>query len=191
VTGLGPPYGVGTSWLSTKVHVSRSRKGEHQHFFFGATTTMPNPGCCTPHQNPHGMLSREDQINVWVYIPPGDSPREIMLQFFDGTNWWRAFWGEDLINFGARTRIGNLPPAGSWQVLSFQLLAIGVVSDLKFSGAAYTLYDGSAYWADTLFRSNVSPYNRVYVSQMWVKDSLPAGATSAADGGDTWNFVTP
>ena len=69
--------------------------------------------------SPQLHFSGEDRFFVNVYLDPEDPPREIMLQFNDG-NWnHRAFWGQDLINFGKtgtpqRLRIGDLPESGKW-----------------------------------------------------------------------------
>jgi hypothetical protein len=189
---LGAPYGVPASSVSTTMHVSQSQPGMHSHGFSGATTTMPSSTCCTPYQNQHQTMARDDTINVWVFIPTFDPPTEIMLEITNNNGQsFRAFWGADQItNLGARTRISGLPPAGSWQPLAFRPVNLGITIGLRLTGMKYILFNGSAYWADTLFRQAASPYDSRYVSQVWVKDSVPAGSTKNTTN-DSWSFELP
>ena len=65
-------------------------------------------------------LSVDDVIVTYVLIDPQHPPRELMLQWHDGSNWNnRAYWGEDLLGWGAsnsvqRRNMGPLPEAGEW-----------------------------------------------------------------------------
>jgi hypothetical protein len=184
IGGISPP-GIGSQFMATRRHVSQSAPGEHQHYFYGATTTMPNAGCCAG-QTTHPALQPNDKIEVSVYLPADDKPREVMLQVWNGANWYRAFWGQDLIAWSPRTFKGLIPNAGSWTVLSFTPADLGMTGTNVLSGMAFTLFDGSASWSDVLFRSSDSPLNGQYVSEVWVGDRVPPGATQVADNGDAW-----
>src|SRR5437016_47248 len=53
-------------------------------------------------------------------------PREIMLEYKDPTaNWKFAYWGEDLVNYSPRTRIGDLPQSGAWIRLEIPASTLG------------------------------------------------------------------
>jgi hypothetical protein len=184
ITRITPP-GIGPA--ATKVHASQGHAGVHQHYFYNATTTMPNAGCCTGQQS-HPVIALGDTLNVSIWIPGGDKPREVMIQVWDGIKWSRVFWGEDLMAFGPRKNMGALPATNSWQTLTFKGQDLGLPGTTKLNGMAFTLYDGSAYWADALFRSSDPGLNSQWVSQVWVRDGVPAGATLAADGGDFWDW---
>src|SRR5439155_8983551 len=93
-----------------------------------------------------------------VYIPPGESPAEIMLQFQDSTSnsdrWaHRAYWGADLISWGAGTggsahfAMGALPTAaGRWLMLIVKADDVGTPTVSPIKGLAYTFYGGQAAW---------------------------------------------
>jgi hypothetical protein len=187
ISGLAAPSGIGVEFLSGRRHHSLSVVGAHTHGFVGATETMPNAGCCR-HQNSHPALKTTDKIELQVYIPADDKPQEVMVQIFNGTNWYRAYWGADKItDQGARTNKGGLPATNKWVTLSFTPADLGMTGTNVLSGMKFTLFDGTAWWTDVLFRSSDSPYSGKYVSQMWVGESLPAGAQQVTDK-DQWQF---
>jgi hypothetical protein len=75
-----------------------------------------------------------------------------MLQWHvDDLEGWghRAYWGEDLINFGdenlPRTRMGPMPNAGEWIRLEVPASLVNLESK-QVDGLAYTLFDGRAAW---------------------------------------------
>src|SRR4029453_3585498 len=107
------PLGDGESWNWVRLHPAPlSGKAAHkaafvaglpQHHFQGAATTL--------------SISVGDRLFAHVYLDPVHKPREVMLQWNDGSWEHRAYWGENLINFGTdgtvtRQFMGNLPPAG-------------------------------------------------------------------------------
>src|SRR5262249_53060371 len=71
-----------------------------------------------------------DKLFAYVWIDPKDPPREIMVQWFS-TNWLhRAYWGENLVDFGAdnsteRRKMGALPETGEWVRLEVDAAKVG------------------------------------------------------------------
>jgi RHS repeat-associated protein len=128
---------------SRKDHVSLYLTGTHQHYYQGDTY-------------PFAMSSGEYHIQ-YLYVPPGESPSEIMLQFQDSTanlDRWahRAYWGSDLIAWGtngtnSRRSMGGLPPAsGRWLMVIVKADDVGTSSVSSLTGLAYALYGGQAAW---------------------------------------------
>jgi tetratricopeptide (TPR) repeat protein len=74
-----------------------------------------------------------------------------MLQFFDGTWEHRAFWGEDLIPFGApgkesRLPMGPLPKAGAWARLEVEPSKVGLSAGTVLEGWSFDQFGGACYW---------------------------------------------
>jgi RHS repeat-associated protein len=123
----------------TSSHRSKYLTGTHQHYFLDATSTL-------------AMSSGQFHIQ-YVYIPVGQYPSEIMLQFRDTANSWehRAYWGSNLIPWGtdgtsSRRSMGGLPTqAGRWLMLIAKADDVGTPG-LSVEGLGYTLYGGRATW---------------------------------------------
>ena len=76
-----------------------------------------------------------------------------MLQWHAGSWDHRAYWGENLIDWGvdgtvSRARAGELPEPGVWLQLSLPASLVGL-EGLAADGMAFTLYDGQAAFAMT------------------------------------------
>ena len=119
-----------------RCHRSRLFTGVHQHFFTLPQRAFP--------------VDRGDVLVTDVWLDPQNPPREVMLQWLDGDGSWehRAFWGDDLIGWGAggttgRRRLGDLPPAGRWVTLRVPARLVGLERGMVH-GVALTLYDGRA-----------------------------------------------
>ena len=117
-------------------HVSENRAGLHQHLFKNTPNTL--------------NLKPGDRLMVWVWLDPVTPPREIMLQWNDGTWEHRAYWGENLIQLGtdgtnSRRFVGALPPTGQWVRLSVAAGQLGL-ENRSVNGMIFTLYDGRAAW---------------------------------------------
>ncbi|HZO54637.1 MAG TPA: Ig-like domain-containing protein [Bryobacteraceae bacterium] len=117
-------------------HRSVHTNGLHQHYFDNATTTL-NVGAA-------------DILYTWVYLDPKRLPREIMLQWSDGSWEHRAYWGQDVIAFGTagtpgRRYMGPLPPAGRWVRLKVPAASVGL-EGRSIKGMSFTLYGGTAVW---------------------------------------------
>lgn len=91
---------------------------------------------------------------VCAVMPDSDNPpREIMIQIRTVDNNWehRAYWGENLINFGqgdtpARRRMGDLPPPGQWFRIEVDVSDIGLNPGDRIDGMAFSLQAGRATW---------------------------------------------
>ncbi len=134
------------TWESRIVHTgtlaqqSSDAPGEHQHYFVNGTPlTVPQTGL----------------LSVWVWIPAGSVPQEIVLQWTtgDGAGGWnhRAYWGADDIVWGtggtaSRFPMGPVPAArGQWVDLALPASDVGLGGQ-SVDGMAFTLYGGSVYW---------------------------------------------
>ena len=175
--------------------------GEHQHFFSYATATLP--------------VNTGDTLAASVDLDPANPPTEIMLQGFSADGSWdhRAYWGANSLAYGrdgsvARQYMGALPATGQWVPLYVPASRVGLEGS-TLTGMAFTLFTGRATWdaagKGTYIQSTNNPITSTngpgtnttattnlmltnFVS--WVDDSLPAGAQTGADGGDSWNWVS-
>lgn len=119
-------------------HQSNIVAGMHQHYFYGATETL--------------SVSAGDTLFAYVYLDPLNPPRQVMLQWNDGTWEHRAYWGESLLPWGAegttsRYYMGPLPATGQWVKLGVPASAVGL-EGRTINGMAYSLYGGRATWDD-------------------------------------------
>jgi hypothetical protein len=179
---VSAPEPVYTGQHSTK----RSGEGLLQHFFTGATRPL--------------SIGDGDKLFTYVYLDPENPPKEIMLQWNDGTWEHRAFWGEDVIPWGAndtasKRRIGDLPAAGEWVRLEVSAADVGLVPAAKVNGWAFTQQDGTVYWDHAGLITRTPQEGQSFESQrLWelavgsdpnlpqpVKDAL---AVAAADRND-------
>jgi hypothetical protein len=131
----------------TRSHQSASTPGMHQHFFDSAT--------------PARSVAFRGYLFAMVYLDPDDAPREIMLQWNDGSWEHRAFWGDDLIGWGvdgtpSRMRIGALPESGEWMRLEVPASVVALEGH-TVGGMAFTLWGGRATW-DYVGVSAPSPF---------------------------------
>ena len=115
----------------------RTAEGMGQHFFTGA--------------NPPLVIGEGDKLFAHVYLDPENPPRQVMLQFNDGSWEHRAYWGENLIGWGKEDspsgrRLGELPEAGRWVRLEVSVETVGLKPGTKLNGWAFTQHDGTVYW---------------------------------------------
>ena len=175
------PAGDGDSWtwvaanpvaLSGAVaHQSIVSAGLHQHFFYGATGTL--------------SVGTGESLFAYVYLDPANMPRQVMLQWNDGSWEHRAYWGENLIGWGvdgtnSRRLMGALPAGGGWVRLEVPASEVGLEGS-TLNGMAFTLYGGRATW-DRAGKAAAANETR------WVEDAPPAGATLAGDS-EGWNWT--
>ena len=88
--------GEGWNWVSSNpapysgalAHQSALLSGLHQHYFYGATTTLP--------------VAVGDTLFAYVYLDPANPPSEVMLQWNDGSWEHRAYWGANSHRLGHR-----------------------------------------------------------------------------------------
>src|SRR5206468_817681 len=81
-------------------HQSVVANGEHQHYFYNAAATL--------------SVAVGESLFSYVYLDPINPPSEVMLQWNDGSWEHRAYWGANLIPWGAdgtvaRHYMGSLP----------------------------------------------------------------------------------
>ena len=191
-----------TPVAGTKAHQSTAVAGMHQHFFDWASQTL--------------SVGAGETLFAHVYLDPANMPREIMLQWNDGSWEHRAYWGEDLIPYGTkntagRKHMGPLPAAGQWTRLEVPASAVAL-EGRTVKGMAFSLFDGRATWdsagkySGAAFpgggntgggntTTNPPPNTNTNsvpvtgrVDRVWFDDRLPAGARPATDGGDSWTW---
>ncbi len=159
-----PPAGGG--------HRSTLKAGIHQHFFEAATETL--------------SVAAGETLFAWVCLDPDNPPRSLMLQWHAGTWEHRAYWGENLIPWGAdatpaRARAGDLPAAGQWVRLTLPAALVGLVG-ATIEGMAFTLYDGRAAFGMTGVAAPDGGQRK------WFCGVLPTGAQQ--NGDERWEMLT-
>lgn len=159
-----PPAGGG--------HRSRLVAGIHQHFFEAASDTL--------------TVANGSELYAWVHLDADHPPRTLMLQWHADGWQHRAYWGEDLIPWGAadggeRIRIDDLPPTGRWVELRIPAARVGLGGRVV-DGMAFTLYDGQAAYGMT---GSVSAGG---ARQKWFCGVLPAHARGGGD--EPWTMLT-
>ena len=117
-------------------HQSAIGAGMHQHDFYNTTQPL--------------TLQTGDLLVAYVYLDPANPPQEVMLQWNDGTWEHRAYWGQNLIQWGvngtnSRRNMGPLPPVGQWVRLEVPAWDVGL-SNSTVNGIAFTLFGGRATW---------------------------------------------
>ncbi len=138
----GWPWSTERAFRGTRSHRLASDEEQVQHHITGATVPL--------------SVGPEDTLFVHVYIDPADPPREILIQWNDGggdDGGWahRAYWGEDLIEFGmadspSRRPMGPLPKSGEWVRLEVPAAAVGFTGAARISGISFDQVGGSVWW---------------------------------------------
>ena len=99
-----------------------------------------------------------------------------MLQWNDGTWEHRAFWGEDLINFGttgtaSRRRLGDLPPPGQWVRLQIPADAVDLAGH-GIGGMSFDQFDGKVTFDHSGVLHAVPPHPAI-VDMLWALTVSP------------------
>ncbi|MDA1193295.1 MAG: DUF1553 domain-containing protein, partial [Candidatus Poribacteria bacterium] len=94
-----------------------------------------------------------DSLYAYVWIDPDAPPKAVMLQWNSGGWEHRAFWGDDVIEYGgigedapSHRRIGDLPTPGEWARLEVDTQQVGLEAGNVANGMAFTQFGGTAYW---------------------------------------------
>ena len=168
----GPPTGAalsGTWQLDTatvfsglRSHTAPPMPGAQQHYFLGASEPL--------------RLGAGDTLFAYAYLDPKNPPRELMLQWNDGVWDHRAFWGEDLIDFGttgtpSRRRLGDLPPAGRWVRLEVPADAVDL-SGRAINGMSFDQFDGRVFF-DRAGVAHATPPRPAVVDMLWALMASP------------------
>lgn len=147
--------------LSGSKAVTLTADGLQQHYFDGA-----NPGL---------KVGDGDVLFAHVYIDAAKPPKEIMLQWHT-SNWLhRAYWGDNVIPWGAdnsteRRKMGPLPEAGKWVRLEVPVAQVGLKPGDVINGWAFTQHDGTVYWDKAGIVSKVPQGGRSFESlEAWMK----------------------
>lgn len=156
--------------------------GMHQHLFEGVGAPF--------------AVNTGEWLFCWVYLDPNNPPRELMLQWHAAGVWdHRAFWGFDLIAWGAlntasRQRQGALPQPGQWVRLEVKAQTVGV-ENTALTGVAFTLFDGHAVFgaagAGTRGPNNPDGSLGPLTERVWFSGGLPANAQARG----MWYFLQP
>ena len=101
--------------------------------------------------NPPLKVGAGDTLFAHVYLDPKNPPKEVMLQWHSSTWLHRAYWGENVIDFGKdnsteRFRVGDLPEAGGWVRLEVPAAKVGIKPGTDVTGFAFTQFDGTVHW---------------------------------------------
>jgi RHS repeat-associated protein len=82
-------------------------------------------------------------------IDPCDPPREVMISWYDGTWEHRAYWGEDLFQYGtagpSRFAMGALPAPGQWVRLQVPASSVGLAG-INVTGIKFSTFAGKAWF---------------------------------------------
>lgn len=120
-------------------HTSRVAPGLHQHYFDGI-----------PKAENKLRVEAEDFLYAEIFLDPATLPKQVMLQWNDGSWEHRAYWGESKIRVGVESTSslryrGPLPAAGGWVRLEVPAPLVGLAGK-ELAGMAFTLFDGGALW---------------------------------------------
>ncbi len=133
-------------------------QGLSQHFFTGATPPL--------------HISVGDKLFTYVWLDPKNPPKEIMLQFNDGSWEHRAYWGGNHIDWGhekspSRHLIGALPEVGKWARLEVDAHTVGLAEGANVNGIAFTQFDGTVYWDKTGLVTRAAPATAFTTQSAW------------------------
>jgi glycosyl hydrolase family 9/cellulase-like Ig domain-containing protein/Big-like domain-containing protein/Calx-beta domain-containing protein len=153
-----------------RAHQSTVAAGLHQHFFEWASQML--------------SVGVGDTLFAHVYLDPANMPRQIMLQWSDGSWEHRAYWGENLISYGtkdttSRKYMGPLPAAGQWVRLDVPASAVALEGKTA-RGMAFTLYGGRATWDAAGKYSGPPPTNSADVEPPTIAITEPANNASVS-----------
>ncbi|HIE98234.1 MAG TPA: DUF1553 domain-containing protein [Planctomycetes bacterium] len=124
-----------------------------------------------------------DVFFCYVHLDAKNPPKEIMLQWNDGSWNHRAYWGGDHIDWGknnsvSRKRMGDLPAVGEWVRLEVPAADVGFKPGNEIKGWAFTQFDGTVHWdkAGLVSRNDQQPLYDSFVQ--WHKDQVAAKGKS-------------
>jgi hypothetical protein len=101
--------------------------------------------------NPPLKTGPGDTLFAYVFIDPLRLPKEIMLQWHSDDWKHRAYWGENVIDWGKdgtseRSHVGPLPTTGKWVRLEVDAEKVGIKPGTKLTGFSFTQHGGSVTW---------------------------------------------
>jgi mono/diheme cytochrome c family protein len=128
----------GPVFSGQRAHTQGGQGEQRQHYFVGAAKPL--------------RVGPDDVLFTYVFLDSKAPPREIMLQWNNGSWEQRAYWGEDLIPYGeantaSRRRLGPLPAVGQWVRLEVPAREVGIAAPMDIGGWSFDQYGGGAvYW---------------------------------------------
>ncbi len=155
-----------------------------QHFFENASSPL--------------WIGTGDTLTTYIYIPSGQVPRMIMLQWKTLTEWeHRAYWGENLCPWGvngtaSRRYMGPISPTrGTWIKLEVPASSVGLEGQ-NIRGMAFTQYGGTVYWDRSGKRPAPRGNQAAFIGQSVGSTTMPQGSqrtisvTMSNTGSTTW-----
>ncbi|MDG1894900.1 MAG: PSD1 and planctomycete cytochrome C domain-containing protein [Fuerstiella sp.] len=143
----------------------RTATGLSQHLFDNAPEPL--------------TIGADDVFFCYVHLDAKNPPKEIMLQWNDGSWNHRAYWGGDHIDWGkansvSRRRMADLPKLGEWVRLEVPVADVGFKPGAKVKGWAFTQFDGTVHWdkAGVVSKTDQQPLYDSFAA--WQKDQLAA-----------------
>ncbi|MEZ6107079.1 MAG: DUF1553 domain-containing protein [Pirellulaceae bacterium] len=151
---------------------TRTAQGLSQHYF---------EGCSSPLRVGEG-----DTLFAYVYLDPNNPPKEIMLQWNDGSWNHRAYWGENNIDWGdegspSRLRKGDLPATGEWVRLEVTAAEVGLAPGAMINGWAFTQFDGTTFWDKGGIVSTRDQAPTYDSFEAWLADQRAAGGVGVPE----------
>ncbi|MDO8538797.1 MAG: glycoside hydrolase family 9 protein [Opitutaceae bacterium] len=127
---------VRSMYAATPQHESNGKTPLHEHGFDHAEETL--------------SVDKGDVLFAFVYIDPENPPREIMLNWNDGTWEHRAYWGTSLIKYGnegtpGQRNMGPMPKAGGWVRLEVPASAVAL-EGRAVKGMTFSVHGGRVIW---------------------------------------------
>jgi hypothetical protein len=141
-----------------------------QHVFEGATSRL--------------RVGEGDTLFAHVFLDPTRPPKEVMLQWHADGWKHRAYWGENVIDWGKdgtpeRLHAGPLPATGKWVRLEVEAARLGLSPGTTIDGLAFTQHGGTAYWDRAGIETWTPQEGQVYDSlALWVRSQRALGAKS-------------
>ena len=159
--------------FSGKKSIVREGVGNNQHFFWQS-------------KSPYEIAKGEDEFFAYVFLDPIEPPKQVMLQFNDGTWEHRAYWGKSLIPYGKENTVGKvnmgpLPKTGEWIRLSVSAKKVGLKPKAKVNGIAFTQFDGKIFWDKIGVKSTRDPRNNPAFSLAKWTESIKSSKNFPAD----------
>jgi hypothetical protein len=146
-------------------HTQSGQGEQRQHYIIGAAKPL--------------RVGPEDVLFTYVYLDATNTPREIMLQWNNGDWEHRAFWGDDLIQYGqtnsaSRRRMGPLLETGKWVRLEVPAREVGITSNTDIVGWSFDQHGGTVYWDKSgVTRTPPNPNRQVVGDVAWALFSSP------------------
>jgi uncharacterized membrane protein/YHS domain-containing protein len=129
------------SGFRSHVSVAPADGGATQHLVIGASPALE-------------LRLDQDMLYTYIWIDPANPPKEIMIQFNVGDWEHRAYWGKNIIGFGAddspaRRNRGALPAPGQWARLEVPAHDVGLSAGSRVVGIAFDQVGGKVFWDKT------------------------------------------